>query len=377
MDIAANGVGYSVYLATPTGVRLGDASDFLSLEYARTVNSIGALTLTLPGDYPTQHIVAPDGRIEVWRRLPSGREYLDTDTAWFIQSVTYDIDDSGTRTIVISADSGLFLLKDPGRIVDAYAGSPEATKTNPADDMCLAIVREQIGASSLGARRLSAYLSVANNASAAPTISKAFSWRPVLTTLQEIAQSSFEAGTYLAFDIVSPTPDTLEFQTFISQRGVDHRFPSGVNPVLLGPDMGNMGATTLSYDWRDEVSYAKAGGSGEESARLTDDYLDSVRATASPFRRRETFVQATNTKTAAALEDEAQSAVRAGRPRVILQGKIASTPDTQYGVHWGWGDFVTIQAFGQQLDARIDAISVRVADGEEQIDAVVRSETFL
>jgi hypothetical protein len=69
--------------------------------------------------------------------------------------------------------------------------------------------------------------------------------------------------------------------------------------------------------------------------------------------------------------------VRAGRPRVILQGKIPSTPDTQYGVDWSWGDYVTIQAFGQQLDARVDAITVTVTPDEENIEAVVRSETYL
>lgn len=369
--------GYSVYLSTPTGVRLADASSFLKLEYARTVNSVGALTLTLPGGFNVQNIIAPDGRIEVWRRLPSGREYLDTDTVWFIQSVTYDIDDEGTRTIVISADSGLFLLKDPGRIVNDYAGSAASTKTDQADDMLKAIVREQAGASASAARTLSAYLSVAADTGSAPSISKAFAWRPVLTVLQEIAQASFEAGTYLAFDIVSPTPDSLEFQTFVGQRGVDHRFPGGVNPVLLGPDMGNMGATSLTKDWRDEATYAKAGGSGEDSGRLVATYLDSARAAASPFRYRETFVQATNTDGAAALEDEAASAVRAGRPRVVLQGKIASTPDTQYGVNWSWGDFVTIQAFGQQLDARVDAIKVSVTPDSEDIEAIVRSETYL
>ena len=369
--------GYSVYLGTPTGVRLADASSFLSLEYARTVNSVGALTLTLPGTFDTQNLIAPDGRIEVWRRLPSGREYLDTDTVWFIQGITYDIDDEGRRTIVVSADSGLFLLKEPGRFVDGFAGSASATKTDQADDMCKAIVREQAGSIAAAARSLSAYLGVQADTASAPTISKAFAWRPVLTVLQEIAQASFEAGTYLAFDIVSPTPDTLEFQTFVGQRGIDHRFPSGVNPVLLGPDMGNMGATSLSYDWRNEVSYAKAGGSGEGRGRITDEYLDSARAAASPFRRREAFVQATNTDTTTALADEASAAVRGGRPRVILQGKIASTPDTQYGVDWQWGDYVTVQAFGMQLDARVDAIKVSVTPDSENIEAVVRSETYL
>lgn len=370
--------GYSLRLSSS----MGDPIDFnlarraLSLSYGRTVNDVGSLSLTLPGNYPFPIAALPDGKLEVWRRLPNGREYLDTDTIWMVQAIEYREDERGDRTLVVEADTPLCLLREPGRFVDAFAESSGASKTGAADDVIKAIVREQLGASASAARQIPGF-SVAADTSQAPSVSKSFAWRAVLDVLQDIAAYSAENGVYLAFDIVSPAPDTLQFQTFTTARGTDNRFPSGLAPVILSPERRNLVQPSLRYDFRDETTYAKAGGSGEGSARLTGEAIDTARAGASPYRRRERFVNASNTDGATALGDEAAGAVRAGRPRVIISGKIAETAGFQYGVHWRWGDYVTIQAFGRQVDARIDAITVEVSPGGETISAVVRGEQYV
>jgi hypothetical protein len=370
--------GYSLRLSSSQG----DPIDFdlarraLALSYGRTVNDVGSLSLTLPGDYAFPIAALPDGKLEAWRRLPNGREYLDTDTIWLVQAIEYREDERGNRTLEVEADTPLCLLREPGRFVDAYAGSGGAEDAGAADDVIKDIVREQIGSSAVAARQIPGF-SVAADTSQAPSISKAFAWRAVLDVLQDIAAASAEQGVYLAFDIVSPTPDTLQFQTFTVARGVDNRFPSGLAPVVLSPERRNLVQPSLRYDFRDEVTYAKAGGSGENTARLTGEAIDTARAGASPYRRREKFINASNTVGAGALTDEAAGAVRAGRPRVIISGKIAETAGFQYGVHWRWGDYVTIQAFGRQVDARIDAITVEVGPGGETISAVVRGEQYV
>jgi hypothetical protein len=242
--------------------------------------------------------------------------------------------------------------------------------------MIKAVVREQLGASADAARQVTGF-SVTPDTSAAPSITKAFAWRRVLDVLQDIAAASAENGTYLAFDIVSPTPDTLQFQTFIGARGVDRRLNGGNAPVILSPETRTLLQPALRYDFRDEITYARAGGSGEGAARLLGEYLDSARAGASPFRRRERFVDARTTDGTAGLTDEAESAVRLGRPRVIVSGRIGQTPALRYGIDWGWGDYVTVQAFGRQVDARISAITVDVSPRGETIAAVVRGETYV
>lgn len=371
---------YSCYIDDPFGVRLADASSFISLKYSRVVNDFSSLVLVLPGDFNTNLIRIPDGRIEVWRRLPdSSREYLDTETTWLIKTMELATDDRGRETIVLEADTPLSLLKEPGRIVDYAAGSAQADQTDQLDDMMKAIIRQNLGSSATDAARdLSAYLTVAADLSLAPSTNKAFSWKSVLKVLQALAASSAQAGTYLAFDIVSPTPTTFEFRTYTQQRGVDHRFPGGQNPVIIGRDFGNMGAASLKFDYRGEITWAKAGGQGDGSNRAVAPAQDSARIGASPFGRRETFVNATQYKddSTGGLTAEANAAVRNGRPRTIFRGKLLDTQDTRYGVQWAWGDFVTAQYGGYQIDCRVDAVTVTVKPGEsyETVEALLRND---
>lgn len=376
----AAGADYSIYLCDPFGTRLADASHFVTLKYARTVNTVGSMVLTLPGDFDTQLIRAPDGRIEVWRRLSdSPREYLETDTTWLIKAVEYDRDDKGRTVIRIEADTPLCILGEPGRVIDYAQKSTQAAVTGAADNVIKQIVRDNAGSSATTASRsLAAYLSVAPNTSQGPTITRGIAYRSVLKVLQEIARMAAQDATtptYLAFDITAPTPGSLLFQTYIQQRGVDHRFPGGANPVIFGPDFGNMGACILRTDWRGEVTFAVACGVGINSSRVTSSAEDDTRIALSPFGLREKVITAHSESVVATLTQIAAGAVRDGRPKTKIQGQIISTPDTRYGVHWGWGDYVTVQAFGQSFNARIDAIAVTVEHGKETINAVVRYES--
>ena len=370
----ASGATYSVYLCDPYGVRLADASAFVSLKYTRVVNNSSTAILILPSDFDTSLIRIPDGRMEIWRKVPgSSREVLDTETTWLIKKLRYDQDDHGKVAIRVEADTPLCILRDPGKFVDISALA-DPTFSDPLDDAMKNLVLQNAGSFATAARDLTTYLTVAPYLSRAPTVTKTFPWRDVLKTLQELGAASAQEGTYLAFDIVAPTPDTLQFRTYTGQRGVDHRFPSGINPVLIGPAFGNVGACYLELDYRNEVTYALAGGKGELTARLTGSAQDTTRIGASPFGRREHFVNAASYDTTTGLAGEAEAAVRAGRPRSIFQGKLIDTPDTRYGVHWGWGDFVTVQAFGQSFDCRIEAITVTVERGKETIDVTLRND---
>lgn len=373
---------YTCYLADPFGVRLADASNFISLKYTRTVNDVGTMTLILPGSFSRQYIRAPDGRVEIWRRQQNtSREILVTDTTWLIKKVDYARDDNGQETIVIEADTPLSILREPGRFINYDADSTDNTAATDiaADDIIKSVARRNIGSSdtsnSAYTRDLSAYLSIAPNISLGATLSKSYPWRECLKVMQELANASTQAGVYLAFDIVAPSPDTLEFRTYTQQRGVDRRFPGGLNPIIIGPDFGNMGGCTLSYDWRNEITYALAAGRGTGSDRVTAEAADTARIAASPFGLREKFVNAAMYTTVGGLSEEAKAVVRQGRPKTLFRGKILDVPGSRYGVHWGWGDYVTVQAFGKSFDARIEAITVTVARGKETIDAWVRADS--
>ncbi len=316
----------------------------------------------------------------MWRKLDSGREYLDTDTIWLIKKVTRKIDASGLQSIVVEADTPLCVLREPGRFVFAYAGTAQSTYASaPADNQIKQVARESIGTLATGgaARDLSAYISIDPNLSLGANVAKSFAWRDCLKTMQEFANASTTAGVYVAFDVVATTPTTLTFRTFTQQRGVDHRLPGGINPVLISPEMGNLGEVLFSQDYRDEITYVLAGGKGENSARLTAAAQDTARQGLSPFGIRDYFKDATQYDTLTGLAAEADATLRAGRVKTIFQGRLIDMPDSRYGVDWAWGDYVTAQAFGQLIDCRIDAVSVSVKPGAgyERIDAWLRANS--
>lgn len=362
-------LNYRIVVSDPFGVPLADASNFVSLKYSRVVNTWSTTTLVLPATFPQQYLRIPDGRLEIWRN-----GILDTETTWLIKQVQWTRTDDGDQTITVEADTPLCILKEPGRIVAYFSGTGQTLKTAAGDDMIKAIARQNIGTSASGSRNVSAYIAIAPDLTLAPSLTKAFAFRDVLKVMQEIAAQAAESGTYLAFDIVAPTPTTFELRTYTGWRGVDHRFPNGINPIIIGPEFGNMGACELTLDYRDEVTFAQAGGRGEGSDRQVGSATDSARAGASPFGWREKFVNATQYTSSTGLNAEAEAQVRLGRPRLSFRGKLLNVPGTQYGVNWAWGDYVTVQAFDQSFDCRIDAITVSVANGKETIDAWLRSD---
>lgn len=342
-----------------------------SLEMAYAVNQVGRLTVEVSGTtlwpYLKKH-----GRILVLRTIPGSAPYVEGQRAWQIVRRQKIVGERGVRHIRISAVDGNDILRR--RIVDYSAGSANTSKTDYADDMCKDIVRENFVSATDTTRNLdSSLFGVMADVSAAASISKSFTRRNVLTTLQEIAEASRQAGTYLAFDTVW-TGSLYEFRTYTGQRGVDHTADSG-DPVFVGPDFGNLTDVEYEDDWEDEITRVIAGGQGEGAARQIARATDSTRAGESPFGLSEDFAQENNTADSTQLADEADAALRAGRPRRIFGGKFVETPGTIYGLHFGFGDIVPAQIDGEKIDCRIDAVHLSVQGGKEDIDIRLRSET--
>lgn len=375
---------FSVFLCDPFGVRLADASNFVKLQYTRVVNDVGALKIWLPASFDTRLIRIPDGRIEVWRSIPGTvNEVLETETTWLIKALEYDRDREGNVVILVEADSPLAVCRE--RISDYPATSGQNEANDAADNVLKQLFKYNCGENVTGtsifpagepvtARNVSALISVPPELSQGPTIRRSYAFKNVLLIMQDVAQASADAGVYVAFDIVAPLPHTLEFRTYLYQRGVDHRFPGGVNPVIFGADFGNVGESVMRLDYRKEVTFARGGGAGQAFNRIFGSAWDIVRINASPFGRREAFVQATQETTVTGCNNAAAASVRGGRPRLTYKGRILDTPETRYGVHWAWGDVVTVQDFGQQFDCRVDAVTVTIDDDEETIDAWVRND---
>lgn len=367
---------YQVELLNQYGVKLSQLEGFSLLDYVRVVNDIGSLVIVIPEIYDRYLFsgtdVVRDNRIDIGRRIGSGLFKRDMDTQWLVVKGNKILNDRGERLTKITCVDLIQLLNR--RIVAYNSGTSYASKTDQADDMMKAIVRENFGSLATDTNRdWSTYLSVEADFGLGQSISKSFSRRRVLLVLKELANASYQAGTYIAFDIVATSQTTMLFRTFAGQRGIDRRHPSGINPLILGPEFGNLANIDRGYDHSDEITYAYAGGQGEGASRVIGTSSDTTRIGASPFGRIEGFADARLTSDATQVQDEARSLVKQGVPRSTFSGKIVDTESTIYGLHYGFGDIVTANFEGETIDCYIDKIRVRVTPESETVDSQLRA----
>jgi hypothetical protein len=364
-------LAYFVEVADPFGVKLAQVDTFLALDFVRPVNDVGVLTLDLDPDTDVSQFRL-DGRLSVYRQGSAGGYRLQTETVWLVRQWRRVMYTSGERVLRVTAYSASDLLAR--RIVAYAAGSDEASKTDHADDMMKAIVRENLGASATDTdRRWSSYLTVQADSASASSMSKAFSRRNVLTVLQEIAETSAEGGEPLYFDIVAPSSSTLEFRTYTGQRGVD-RTLSSASPLIMSPELGTIRGGELFEDYASEYTVVYAAGGGEGKAREVSEVEDTARSGASPFGRIEALRDARHGATGASLTAEGNAYLRASRPKRIFTAALVDTPQVRYGLEWHWGDKVTAQFEGKTFDCHIDTLRVSVAGGKETISAHLRAE---
>lgn len=368
----------SVWLLHPAaGYPLALIDAFSALTYTKVTNGVGAFTLTLPGSFDTSK-VQEDTRVVIYRKPRGGVRAIDF--CGFVRKVAKSTL-GGHPAFTVSGYDLNYLLGNPGgqtgRIVAYAAASSQAAKSDQADDMMKAIVRENLGASAIAARNLTAYgFTVQADVGLGTSIEKAFAWRNVLAVLQEIADASHVTeATCVYFGIVPLNIGwECEFRTKVGQWGNDHRFPSGpAGSVVFGLEFANLAEVERSTDYSDEVTYAYAGGQGEESARVIKESSQATRLGMSPFNRRESFIDARQATIDNQVQDAADGAVRDGRPHNLFTGKVLDTSQV-YGRDWGHGDYVTGVYAGETIDCRIETVTVTIQNGVETVDATLRSE---
>ena len=361
---------YEAVWYTHEGVRKGVIQSFTSLEYVKTQNAIGSLVINLPRNLMQYDQFSVGDIFEVWREK-GGTLELQNETAYFLQDWEFWTDDDGAEYIRLFANDANWLLDTA--IVIHKSTSAQADKTAIPDDMLKAIVREQLGSLADADRQK---LLVAPDLSAGgASITKAFAYRNVLTVLQEICEVAQEKNNvWLGFDVVRTAPGTFEFRTYTGQRGVNHSRTSG-DPRLVGKQYGNLSKPTFGTYRADERNFVVVGGQGEDLARTLVYRWNYDRWHASKWNRREYFKDSRNNETTAALEADGDAALEEFKPRQVLTGTMLDTPGMMYGIHYGFGDVLTAEAFGYSVDCHVTAVRVKVdQEGGEQIDVKLRGE---
>ncbi len=356
------------------GNRLGIIVNFKSLRFVRSENSVGALEVLLPLEYYNPNDWWKNQIIEVWRNTPQGNS-LQGETAYFLRDWTIERTKDYEQLVKLYAYDANWLLST--RIVAYAAGSPQADKTDEADDMMKAIIRENFGSLADTERQL-ASLSIAPDYSQLPSISKSFSRRNVFNVLRDISDTVKESGVYNVFDIIRTEPCNFEFRTYKDCRGIDHSRDSG-SPRFVGEKYGNLAKPKLEYQSSDEATFVYAGGQGEEEDRIIKTAQDDLRiGNGYPYNFIEKWVDARHLESEASVQAEADAELAASRPRQFLSGNLIDMPAMRYGVDFGFGDIVTAEAFGQTMNLHVSTVDISVdPDNGEKISILLKGEEYV
>lgn len=348
---------YRIDLKSPAGAKVAEASDFIQLSFERRINAPGTFALRLSGEDEWAQHLEEGCQVEVWRRYPE----LGID--WYLEAeyLYEDMEDSvPERTRVVVASGRGYLSLCDRRIVADYAGSARADKTGPAESVMKAIVREQLGADAVAERQIPG-LSIEADGAAGSTVSKSFAYRNVLAVLQDLA----EPGG-VDFDVVGTGPASFEFRTYAPYRGTDRR-----NAVVFALNYDNMGDPVWAVTRSSMRNAVLVAGKGEGPARNTVWRTDAGIA---PATRRESFVDARQLETTAALENRGDAELAEVRKLSSLSFDVIQTWSLAYGRDYFLGDLVKAVYMDTAVDKRIVAVKVDVRrDGErispELIDA--------
>jgi hypothetical protein len=349
---------------------------------------VGALTVTLDPSF--NPLLLKDGRIHVMRSVNGGPAQREGESCFLIRRWDY-ADDYTTITALHAND----LMR---RRCILYSGNNAAVSyvqvtAAKADDTIKTLWKQNAGSLVVENDRavndetgglspnqdISAYVSTQANVSAAPNVSLWIPWRNLMDVIIEIENSSFLLGTYLTAEIVAPTESTLELRTYTVIRGVDRRFSSG-NGLLFTNNRGNLANSILTNDATEEITFVSAIGSdgvgGIEGSfyrfagtALADNVGDD-RVSESPLNRIESVYDDNDAPGDGTLTNDAKGALRAGRPRISAVGHLVETDQCLRGIHYNYGDLVTVQVQGVQYDMRLDQIDVTLTQGKEQTKAV-------
>jgi hypothetical protein len=257
------------------------------------------------------------------------------------------------------------------RIVAYPAESIESSKSDAADDMMKAIVRENMGALATDTARAfpATWFAVDADWTLAPVVDKAFAWRFVDEVLTELAELSKLAGTRLYYGIENRA-GVLTFCTYINQQGFDRT----TTTPMLSLERGTLSAASWDEDHRNEINWVYSGGQGEAAARNVREVSDPLAAALSIWNRCEGFQDARNCATDDEVDSEGNAKLQDSRVQSEFQATLL--PDVPGAVlceDVGFGDLVKVEYQSQAYTMLVAKLSAVVKAGKETLNVTVEN----
>lgn len=360
------GAEYQLRIIDTAGATQAVITDFLQLAYTRVVNEPGLMSFRLRDNHPALAYIVHNNQVEIYRRNADIGLVWTLDFVGIIRLLTWETTDSTTLTV--SAPGIMSVLGWQVVAYKAEALNRSRFVARRADSVMKDIVRfncTSSGTTTDGRLRAATSsgkvsglytISIETDAAVGTTASLACSFDNVLEAVQKLQPAS--GGD---FDLVKTAATTFQFRYYLGQRGTDRK-----TSLYFALERGNMSIPSFVDDRVDERTVVIVGGKGEASLRTTvtrtgADYSVSSRAF-------ETFLDATNAETTAALNTAGDAAMYIQRADPQFMFTAIQAPNAYYGVHYDLGDVVSATYRGVTYSEKVVRVSVQFDDAAgEQI----------
>ena len=363
---------YDLTLLSSVGARIAQLDAFSSLTYARSVNNVGAASVTVPFDARVWAQAGRDSILEIWRTGANRKRALGA--VWLLSGRSMALASDGTETMTLT-------YVDQLDVLNRYSIYAQPTDSNavyaavPAESLIKSVVRSEVltANTAVGRLGLGSYITMEPDEQRGAAVSAQVNMQNVLAVAQNACQTSAQAGLYLCFDMEPQTALSWQFCCYSGQRGVD-RSAGSPYPLFVSAQGGRASERTYSENYLDSASTAICGGQVASGAQVvavaTDAALDSL----GPFAHTETYSGAQNTADQATIYSQAQAALRAGRPSYTWTGTFVETASARWGRDIDFGDTIMVSAAGRQQAMRIEGVSVSVDSGTEKITLTAQGQ---
>lgn len=378
-----------------------DFNLFIELSVTRAVGEIGACYIRLSGGsngasvltFMSRYgILRKDTILAIYRTVGNQRSLL-LDTVWFVRSIEQFREATGSFVIKMTAYDTNYLLAS--RLTSGQSGagtSPQDTYKDVTISQIMSdLVNRNIGKNAGITRRLPNFNEGRELSGYGYKIEyynengMSFPYVNLLTALQELTQmTQFPVNVNdtlypVYFDTIATDTNQYLFSQFANQRGIDRRFVDGNSKAtLLSDTSSQLQDIRLVVDWQDEKTSATGvyqTTSGTSTVITVATALDKTRIANSPFSYREVLFQAKSSNVSGEAVDFLKEPIN--YPVYAVYATLQDSPGFLFGIDWGYGDFVTINAFGSIVDVRINAISITVTNKAEQISTQMQvSEAY-
>lgn len=363
---------YTALVRSSTNVDKGVLAPLISLQAARSLNTVGTATFRLPEIYDPSYWQRYM-RFPIYREAGGARNLLGN-TIWFFESAKWLYSDHQWE---ITAKDALTLINRP--IVAYTQDTLYADKTldngnqAPADDLMKAFVRENMGALVVDPdRSISTYVTVEGDKSLGPVTEKTASFQDLFGTLTGIAGDSDSLGTPLYFDLVPQANGTFLFVVRTRFLGTDR-----TSRVVFSPAFNNLSEVELVFDYTNDVTVVYVGGVGDGAGRLIQTVIDTTRLAKSPFSRKEAFLDMRDEEDTTVLEAEGRAFLAKNTPKVVLNGTAVDTQTALFGRDYSFGDLVQAVAGKYKFNCLVSAFSVDYNSGKDAVDVKLKGEATL